>query len=190
MPNFRAAILPALALASVFGCSSTPNPVANGGVDIQLQNPAAAVGATCPDRSFELTLFGQDSNKSLLVDGSNNASVKCTVGGSSFKGTVSLSGQTFSVSGSVTQQGGVYVSTNAIVSINLATNSYQTDTSAPCTITFTSYSPGSGGSNSMEAGGSGSIQCGDLLDEASGGFACAINSTFATTDQFKFENCQ
>jgi hypothetical protein len=156
---------------------------------MQLVNPITTSGTpeNCPNRGLELKLFGTDSmgNKTLLVDGSNGASVSCTVGASSYKASVSQSGVGFTVSGTVTQQGASYVSSDAIVAIEVVNGSYETLAATPCSVTFSTYDTGSGGGNSLVMQ---TISCPDLLNEQGAGEDCAINSTFSA-NLLSFQNC-
>lgn len=170
----------AFAASASLSCSSSDTPPVSGGAQFQLQSAGAATpmgDSSCPESSEPITVATKTTDGfKLIVDGDNNAIVKCQVDGSHFSVLVSYQSASIGLSGSL--QGSA--SSDTQVNIITATgNTYATRNGQKCAVTVTNNAGGD-----FQA----TFSC-PVIEHTKIPAACAIGATTTTPSYFHFAHC-
>jgi hypothetical protein len=185
--NLRFTLVAVLvASASTISCSSDDAPPVSGGAKFQLQaaDSTAAMGLDpCPDagREFLIAIQGDDGQPKLMVDGADDARVKCQIDGSRFDLSVSNKNGTITASGSYSGN----VSKDAQVFVVYGSNQSYSTKGVPCTLTFENP-----GGSVVQDGGKirAGISC-PALKHKTLNAACGIDVSGASGAFMQFSNC-
>lgn len=185
--TLRFSALLVVASACAIACSSAETPPVSGGARFQLQSADAMASmglASCPDsgREFLIAILGDDGQPKLMVDGADDARVRCQIDGTHFSLNVSNKNGSITATGSYSGN----VSTNAQVIVGFGTNNSYSTKDVPCTLTFEKDS----GGNVVSDGGKirAGIMC-KMLKHKSLDAACGIDVSGGSGAFMQFSNC-
>jgi hypothetical protein len=160
------------AFATLVGCSSDPKPAPAGGARFQLRSTDDTTAPKCNDNQpYTIALRDDQNELKLVVDGTDDARVRCRVTASDFSLSVSNRNAALSISGKYAGTSGSDVSVTVVTSAS----SYASPNDAKCSVTITSNEGGKFAGN---------LTCPKLQHQT-----IAAVCTFAPSAYFQFSNC-